>query len=95
MSEDFSIRIGETCECSFCHSKNTEVLEKLKDSIRRSVDKPQQPNTGMIKTTYYGNDGRDYFVRKILCLNCGQISNALSKEDLQKYNKDRPFFKNY
>ena len=95
MSDDFYVSKGEPIECPFCHSTNTEILETFRDLIHRKVEMPQKKYTGMVKVTHYGNDGKDYYIRKLLCLDCGQISKSLPKETLQQYNEDKPYFKNY
>jgi len=95
MSDDFNVIIGEPSICPFCHSKNTEVLETSRDLIHRKVEQPQNNYTGMVHITHYGNDGKDYYIKKLLCLDCGQISNSLSKDILKQYNDDKPNFKNF
>ena len=96
MKEDFIVSYGEPNICPFCRSNNTDIIETTSSFIHKKVEKPEQPiSTGMVRVTHYGNNGKDYNISRILCLDCGQISNSLPKETLKQYNDDKPYFEKF
>ncbi len=84
MSDNFYISSGKPIECPFCHSTYTEVLETTHEQINRHLDKPQSSTSGNVRVTSYDNDMKDYYIRKLLCLQCGQISKSLPQNILKE-----------
>lgn len=75
--------------CPFCKSENLEYLP-TNDAIHKNyvIERNQGMMSSMETGSYY------YPIIKAICLECGNVFQKMSDENLKKYHQEKPYFAN-